>query len=210
MISVSGAGHAAGTPDVVRVGLTATGVRPTAAEAVSVAEAASVAVRAVLERYGISGAEAASATFTVRGEPVHNGMGGPTGETRYRCEHRIHAVLGDVAALGPLLTDVLTAGGDAVAVTGVEPGVRDPAPLRARARALAWADAADRAAQLAGLAGRGLGPVVSIVEDGPHPGLPRPQGRAFPMSASLGGAPLDVRAGDVEVQVTLAVEWELA
>ena len=210
MISVAGAGRAAGTPDVVRVGLTATGARPTAAEAVTVAEAASVAVRAVLERYGISGAEAASATFTVTGEPVYDGRGGPPQGTQYRCEHRILAVLGDVTALGPLLTDVLTAGGDAVAVTGVEPGVRDPAPLRARARALAWADAADRAAQLADLAGRGLGPVLSIVEDGPHPGLPRPQARAFALSASAGAAPLDVRAGDVEVQVTLAVEWELA
>jgi uncharacterized protein len=205
VITVTGVGHADGTPDVVRVRATATALRPAAGEALAATEATATAVRAALDRHGITGAQAASGLFSLGAEQVWTEHGPRV--TGYRCDHEIRVVVAQVPSVGQVLADVLAAGGDGVRVDDVTPGLRDAGPARALARERAWADALDRATRLAALAGRELGPVWRIVEGGPSGDGAVPIAlRAESASAGDAGA---VTPGDVEVVVSLTVRWAL-
>jgi uncharacterized protein YggE len=84
----------------------------------------------------------------------------------------------------------------------------DPTGLVVRAREAAWADALDRARQLATLAGRELGEVLAIDET---VGRPRPPGpmRMAAMAESDAGAAMSLDAGEGSVVVSLTVGWSL-
>jgi hypothetical protein len=209
MITVPGVGRVAATPDVVRVRVTASSQRPTAAEALAAAEATAAVVRGALERHGVTGAAAASGLFSLAAEQTWSEAGGPR-ITGYRCDHEIRVVLRDVPAVGRVLADVLAAGGDGVRVDGVEPGIEDDAELRVRARELAWADALDRATRLAALAGRELVRVAGIVEGSGHPSIDVPMAKTVLMGLPPGAGDVSVRPGDVDVVVALTVQWELS
>jgi uncharacterized protein len=202
MISVRGSGRVSGEPDVVRLRVTATALRPTAAEALAAVEVAVAAMRGALAGHGIG--DAASGAFALFQEQVWNEPGG-RGIAGHRCNHELRVVVRDLPALGRVLGDVLAAGGDDVRVEAVEPGIDDPAPLQARARELAWADALDRARRLAALAGRELGPVEEIVEGAPSSASP--MAKADLMGASPGS--VDLQPGDVDVRAVLHVRWAL-
>jgi len=208
MITVPGAGRVTGTPDVVRVRVTATALRATSAEALAAAEATAADVRAALERHGVTGAAAASGVFSLAAEQAWTESGPRV--TGYRCDHEIRVVLRDVAGVGRVLADVLAAGGDGVRVDGVEPGLEDDVALRVRARELAWADALDRATRLAALAGRELGPVAAVAEGSGHPPIGVPLAKTVLMGFPPGSGDVSVRPGDVEVVVALTVQWELS
>jgi uncharacterized protein len=206
MIAVSGVGRVVGSPDVVRLRLAASVLRPTAADALAATEAAAAAVRSVLAGHGVTGADAASGLFRLMAEQAWTEQGPRI--TGYRCDHEIRAVVRQVPAVGRVLADVLMAGGDAVRVDGVDPGVEDDAALRVRARELAWADALDRATRLAALAGRSLGRVASITE-GSAAAPPVPLAEAKMLHMAAGAADVSVQPGDVDVVVTLTCQWEL-
>jgi len=208
MITVPGVGRVAGTPDVVRVRVTASAQRPTAAQALAAAEATAAVVRGALERHGVRGAAAASGVFSLAAEQTWNDPGGPR-ITGYRCDHEIRVVLRDVPAVGGVLADVLAAGGDGVRVDGVEPALEDDAAARVRARKLAWADALDRATRLAALAGRELGAVSAVVEDGADAGGPLAPVAAG-RQALLAKSDVSLQPGEVDVAVSLTVRWELS
>jgi uncharacterized protein YggE len=210
MISVTGVGRVSAPPDVVRVRVTATALRPTVADAITSVDAVVAAMRAALAGHGVTGDDAASGAFTVGAEQVWTPEGRPQ-LAGYRCEHGLQVTLRDPAAVGRVLGDLVTAGGDDVRLEGVEPAVDDVAPLRVRARELAWADAVDRGSRIAALAGRELGAVAQVVE-GEGPGVP-----VQPFAVAAGGAELlrskamdvGVQPGLVDVSVTLAVQWGL-
>ena len=65
-----------------------------------------------------------------------------------------------------LLTALADAVGDRLEIEGVSLEVADQAAAQTRAREAAYADAVDRATQLAGLAGAELGDVQEVVEGG--------------------------------------------
>lgn len=208
MISVTGTGRVRVRPDVVRVRLTATARWPAAAQAVAAAEATAADVRAALAAHGVTGADAASGGFALVTEQIWSEQLGPR-TTGHRCDHEIAVLLRDVPAAGRVLGDVLAAGGDGVRVDAVEPGLLDATALRIQARELAWADALDAATRLAALTDRPLGAVRSVAEgDDPVdvPGVP--SGKRLDVALSA-GVPVGVQPGDVEVAVTLRVQWDL-
>ncbi len=207
-ISVVGHGRAQGTPDICRVHLTATALRPTVALALGDSEATAARIRDVLAAGGVAPKDAATGTVSIRPEEDYSGSRGPR-LLGYRAEHALEVVLRDLASAGRLLGDAVAAGEDGVRLQGVEFALEDDADLRAAARAAAWQDAHRAAEQLAGLAGRALAAVRSIDEGGaprlpPRPGSPR----AF--AAVAGGPEVGLEPGGVAVGVTLAVVWELA
>jgi len=207
MITVPGTGRVEGSPDVVRVRLVASTLRPAAADALAATEVAAAAVRSALSGHGVTGADAASGPFRLTAEQTWTEREGLR-VTGYRCDHGIRAVVRDVPALGRVLADVLAAGGDDVRVDAVDADVEDDADLRVRARELAWADALDRATRLAALAGRELGAVATVTEGaGETPGPPQPLAVAKLAAAPAGDVSL--LPGDVAVVVVLTVQWEL-
>lgn len=206
-ISVSGHGRARGTPDVCRVQLTATALRPTVALALTDSEATAARIRQVLAAGGVAPQDAATGTVAIRPEEDYSGSRGPR-LLGYRAEHTLDVVLRDLAAAGRLLGDAVAAGGDGVRLQGVDFALEDDAELRAAARTAAWEDARRAAEQLAGLAGRPLG-AVRRVDQGVGPGLPVPPPRGKIAFAASASPEVGLESGGVVVDVTLAVVWEL-
>ncbi|MFN8076301.1 MAG: SIMPL domain-containing protein [Kineosporiaceae bacterium] len=204
-VSVVGVGTASGHPDVVRVRLAATVVRPTLAEALTASEDAARRVRAELTRFGITGEDAATSELSAHAEQTWTEQQGSR-VVGFRAEHGLVVTVRDVAAVGPVLGEALIAGGDDVRLNGVGFEVEDPSALRVTARHLAWLDARARAEQLAALAGRELGEALSVDEPGafggggPSPKLAR---------AMAAGPEMGVEPGRVSVEVALAVRWAL-
>ena len=202
-ISVVGQGSATGAPDVCRVALVATALRPTVAAALADSEQAIRRVRDALAAAGVAPQDAATSSVSLHAEEDYSGQRGPR-LVGYRAEHGLELVLRDLAAAGRVLGEAVAAGGEAVRLHGVSFAVEDDAELRARAREAAWADALRAAEQLAGLAGGGLGRVRSIDDTAPRGGAPRPMA-----ARAAGVAEIGLQPGGVDVTAALAVVWEL-
>lgn len=97
--------------------------------------------------------------------------------TGYHASQSFRLTVRDRNTVGDVVAALAGAAGDAFGIDGIALEVADPAPLRERARAAAFADARATAEQYATLAGRDLGPVRSVVEapaaGGPAPWAPR-------------------------------------
>lgn len=207
VVTVPGSGTASAPPDAMHVRLAASTLRPTLAVALADSERAAARLRDVFAAAGVTGADAATVGLAVNTEQEWvEGRGART--VGYRSEHQLLVVLRDLAAAGRLLGDALVAGGDDVRLDGVSFVVEDDRPLRDRARDAAWQDALARAGQLAGLAGRALGEVVTVTEGSTVvPFTPKFSER----QAGLALAPdVAVQPGGVDVVITLTVQWRLA
>jgi uncharacterized protein YggE len=110
----------------------------------------------------------------------------------------------DVSRVGEVIDRCAEAAGDAATVDSVTFSVEDESALSGRARELAWSDAQVKAEHLATLAGRSLGPVVSVVESATRPPGP------FPMGLAAMAESTPIETGTTTVAVTLVVRFELA
>lgn len=111
-----------------------------------------------------------------------------------------------VGRVGDVLDAVTDAGANTI--HGVQFSIDDPSDIREQARAEAMADAKSRAAQLAELAGVGLGkPRViseSFVEEPPVY-----LERVYALGAEGGGGPVPISPGQLEVRVQLEVTFDI-
>jgi uncharacterized protein YggE len=208
-VTVTGAGSATAPPDLAVVRLRADALRENASEAVAAAADAVRRVReALAEQAG--GLHADSTSLTLHAEESW-GPDPATGRNRrrrdgFRAGHGLVVRSRDVEGVGALLAALLAAGGDDLALDGLEHVVADAAALRSRARTLAWDDARARADQHAAQAGRTLGTVLEVSE-GVAPGGPRP----LQVEVMRGAEAADVGSepGGVEVGVQVRVTWQL-
>src|SRR4051794_19800672 len=98
-ISVVGHGRARGAPDVCRVHLTATALRPSVALALADSEATARRIREALSAGGVAPADAATGTVSIQSEEDYSGPRGPR-LLGYRADHGLAIVLRDLAAAG--------------------------------------------------------------------------------------------------------------
>lgn len=204
-IEVTGRGVVSGSPDVVRVRMAASALRPTVAEAVADADAAVRRIREALAGRGVTGRDAATAGLTVAAEQAWDQTSGTARSVGYRSRHDLAVTVRDLAGFGLVLGEALAAGADAAVLDAVTFEVEDPTPLQVRARERAWQDALARAEQLAALAGAGLGPLLDLVEAPASVGVPI--GMVTTAAAKLDAVELAVEPGSVQVDVVLAVRW---
>lgn len=205
-ISASGTGRASAAPDVMRIQLAASAMRPTVAAALAASEQAATAIRGVLTAAGVPPADAATVGLSITAEQVWGEQTGPR-TVGFRSEHRLSVSLRDLTAAGALLGDALAAGGDDLRLDAVSFEVEDDTELRRLARAQAWARAEDVGRQLAELSGRRLGPVQTIGEQSGNMAMPVFSRQA--MSEQESGKAIGVEPGVVAVEVTLGVQWSL-
>lgn len=207
-VSVTGSGTASGAPDLAVVHLRADALRPTAAEAVGAAQECVDRVRAALGEVAGDPVRAESTSLSLHAEE-HWHPDPRTGQdvrrrTGFRAGHGLRVEVPEIGRLGAVLTAVLAAGGDDLALDRVEHDVADPSALRDRARAAAWDDARHRAALHAEAAGSELGEVVEVVEHAA--GEARPvMARGFAAMA----AEVAVEPGGVDLAVQVRVTWTL-
>lgn len=211
MIKVSGVGGAAGQPDVMRVHLAVSVLRPSMAEALAASERSAATIRAALAAGRVAARDAVTSGLALNTEQVWDERTGPR-ITGYRSEHQLALTLRDLAAAGRVLGEGLAAGGNEVRLDRISFEIEDDTALRAAAREAAWADALARAEQLAALSGRELGPVRAIDETiGFTPPGPMPEmAMGFRGAKAADATEVGLEPGSVSVQVTLTVEWSLA
>jgi len=204
-ITVTGTGTAAGTPDLLRLSL---GVEATAAglgDAHRRAVAAAARLLEALARAGVGPDDAATSAISLRPETSWHD-GGRQEITGYTAATTFSVTVRDLQRAPAVLEAAVAAAADSLRLAGAGLGFSDPGPLAAAARAAAWQDARTKAAQLAELAGRALGPVLRIEENPAAGPAPLPAVR----ETSLLAADLPVLPGTAELAARLTATWAWA
>jgi len=200
-VTVTGSGSASGVPDVVVAELGAEAVAPDVQAALDGATSGLAALRASLASAGVPDGDVRTAqTSTWTERPTPGGADDAPSRTTARATLRV--VLRDVDGAGAVVRDALVAAGPVARLESLTTALSDVGPLAEQAREAAFADARARAEQYARLAGKALGDVLDVREDG-GPGAPAP--RVLKASAAL-----VVEPGQQEVQASVTVRWAFA
>ncbi|MCI0687592.1 MAG: SIMPL domain-containing protein [Sporichthyaceae bacterium] len=201
-ITVTGTGTASAAPDLLRLDVGAEAVGRTPEQALSEASQALDRIRAALQAGGVAAADLASGTMSLW--PRYEDKGKLSG---YAAELRMAAKLRDLGNAGELISQAVAAGGTPARLHGMSFEHSEPSGLLAQARAAAWRDAEAAATQLAELAGRRLGLVLSVVESpGVGPVLPVLRGAVSALAAES----VPIEPGLAEVSVRVEVRYGIA
>ena len=196
-VTVTGHGSSHAIPDAALVRVAAVQRGDGVAEAYAALAATAVLLVEVAGRH-VDPADVGSTGISVW--PWHDQHGRPAG---YEARHAYAVRCRDLDGAGALVADLVAQVGDALVVDSIGLEVTDDSLAAAAAREAAYDDARERAAELARLAGLGLGALQSVVEGaaGPSPvGTPR---------LALSSRDLGLAPGEATVTVTVTATWEL-
>jgi uncharacterized protein YggE len=200
-ITVIGSGSAPAAVDRVTISLAVEVVRAQPGDAFGIASVTATRLLAVLADGGVDSRSVRTSDLTLG--PRTEYANGHQQVLGYQAGQRLTVVLEGLNGIERLLTDVASLGGDGVRIDGVSLSPGHPEEALIRAREAAFADAAAKAQQLAGLAGRTLGRVQWVDERPAGGGGPRPM---MAMRAADSMA-MPVATGDAEVGVSITVSW---
>lgn len=207
-ISVTGEGEAFGRPDEARVSAGVQTRADTVAAATRDNQARIEAIMAALGEHGIAEKDIQTANYSIwpeydNGAPRRAGQAGITG---FHVSNMINVTVEDIESLGAVLAAVTEAGANSI--NGVHFRVSDTAALEERAREAAMADARERAAALAELAGVTLGEVLTISTTSggwqPMPAMARRMEMADDAVAAPGISPGE-QSVSVRIHTTFAI-----
>ena len=128
----------------------------------------------------------------------------PGGEsiTSFRATEQLQLKWHDVDDVGKALDAIVQEGGATnIYVTFT---LNDPKPAQAQARSLAIADAKSKASAMASAAGVKLGQVLQISDISTNTRVP------YPYAAAAASAPTQVPVGQIDVQVSVEVDFAIA
>ncbi|TKV57090.1 DUF541 domain-containing protein [Nakamurella flava] len=200
-ITVVGSGTAAAAVDQVQINLAVEVTRAQLGEAFTTVAQTVTALLTILADGGVESRSVRTTNLSLGPAWDHN-----HGQPRlagYQAGQRLIVRVVGVHGLDRLLGDIATLGAEGVRIDNLSMTPGSPGQALAQARDAAFADAKARAEQLAGLAGRRLGPVQSVQEapGGGHPDwIPQSTG-AFSRQS------MPVAAGETDVAVELTVHW---
>jgi uncharacterized protein YggE len=194
-VSVTGHGEARVAPDSAVVRVAAVHRADGVADALGGADSAA---RQVIATAGEFTTPERIGTSSVQIWSDHDQQGNPAG---FRARHGLTLRCADVASAGGLLSALAQAVGDRLEVEGVSLEVVDETAGQRAAREAAYADAVDRATQLATLAGAELGEPQEVVEGGIATGTPR--------VAKLASASASLAPGESAVSASVTVTFRL-
>ncbi len=198
-IEVSGIGTAAMRPDIARVVIAVSIRQDTVTEASERSRSLSSAILDELTAAGVDKSDVSTVNYS-----IHPDYDYPDGRQRllgYRVTNEIQVTIRDLTAVGSTIDRAVAAAGDTATVNRLAFEIEDERQARDRAREVAWADALERAEQLATLSGRPLGLVTSIVESpggGPAPRL---------MAASVAEDSTPIESGTTTLTVRLQARF---
>jgi uncharacterized protein YggE len=202
-ISVDGTGQAAGTPDsmITTIGVDTRGANPSTA--LAAANKAMATVQASLRNHGVAAKDVKTVGLSVN--PFYSYAKGQQNLKGYEADEQVAVTLRNLGTAGSILSAVVKAGGKAVTVQQLSLDLESDSALVTQARAAAYASAKDKATQYAALAGRTLGPVVSVSESN---GSSQPQVYATEAAAAATSS-VPVAAGSQSVSVDVTVVFSL-
>lgn len=198
VISVSGEGRVFARPDLALITLGVELSDPDLSTVQQQANQRMDAVFAELESRGIPEDKIETVTYSIWVERDYERPDQPI--TGYRVTYLVEVHVQPVDRAGEIIEAAVSAGANTV--PGVSFTVADPAALLRQARERAMADARDKAAHLAQLAGVSLGAPVRIAEGSAYP-VPVPVERAAADAASA------LPPGQTVVTVSVAVDYAI-
>jgi len=202
-VTVIGSGEVQGTPNTLTVNASTEAV---AADVTAASNQASSRMQAVIDALvakGIDRRDISTTQVSLQQQPFIDGAPPPA----YQATNAISVKIRRIDTASDMLALIQNAGGNATRINSVDFSIQDDPQLLKDARARAFNDAKDRAAQYANLSGLTLGKVISISEvtsnSGPPP-PPVPMPRAYAEAA-----PVPLEPGQQTVSFSVTVVWEL-
>jgi uncharacterized protein YggE len=192
------------TPDAVRINLTATAVRATSKEALSVTDNTSAAIRRVLTANGVASKDLATAGFSINPEYSYR-QGRPPRISGFRASQSLDIVIRKADSAGPIIDHIVAAAGRGATIDNVTPFVLDSETALIPARASAFAKARAKASAYASLMSARLGNVQYLNELNPNYS---PGPIAFASASRLDVA-THIDLGQQDVSVSIEVRWSL-
>ena len=201
-IMVNGDGEVSGKPDQARLSAGVVSQAQTAAAALTANTAAMNRVFAALCMAGIPDNKIQTSNFSVQPQYSQAGPNNPDPQriTGYQVSNQVTVIVDDLMKLGPTLDALVRSGANQLG--GIAFTIADPKPLADRARAAAVADAQAKARTLAMAAGVTLGPLLSIQESG--------GGRPGPVFAMARAAQIGPPIAEGEQMITVNVTMTYA
>ena len=203
MITVSGEGRIAATPDMAEltIGVAREARRPDDALD-GVAEGAA-AVLALLDEAGIAPADRRTSALSLQPRWDHSSSGAPPRIAGYVATNQITVRVRDLSRLGALISG--SVGDGANRLSALNFVVADPTPLEREARRLAVLDAMEKAALYADTAGVTLGDLMSVSDGGMAAPGPGPVMAEMAMRSDA----MPVAEGEVEVRATVTMVYAI-
>ena len=199
-VTVVGAGEVQGTPDRLTVNASIEFVAPDVSGAMNQTSDRQQAVIDALVGSGIDRKDISTSNVSL--QPQFAG-GDSTTIIGYRATNAIDVKIRKLDSASQALALIVSTGGDATRINSVNYSLEDDSQLVKDARARAFNDAKDRAAQYAQLSGLKLGKVISITESGGStPPTPMPSFKGAEMAA----VPLEPGQQTVGFSVTVIFE----
>ena len=203
-VTVSATGTVAGTPDTIRTSFSVSVTAGTVDAAVNQANAAMARVQKALKANGVAVKDMQTSNVSLYSYTTH-----PKGQPvvrHYSMSESLTATLRTVNKASAAISAAISAGGSAVNLDQVSLDLSDDGALVTAARKAAFESAKGKATQYAGLAGRPLGAVTSIVET-----VQNPEPVYYPMASAAAGdlSSIPIQKGSKDVGVTVTVVFAL-
>lgn len=203
-VNVAGRGVASAPPDLATIFTGVVTMAKTAKKALADNNNHFGQVLQVLKEKGIDDKDVQTTSFGVNPQ-FERRSGGERGKViGYRVSNEVQVKVRDLDILGEVLDALVTAGSNNI--SGISFSLDDAKEATDEARTLAVDDATNRAKLYAKAAGVKLGKVLSISESAID--QPRP-GRQVPSAAAADAAPVPIATGELEVQATVFMLFEL-
>src|SRR5271170_340183 len=200
-VTVVGSGQVQGVPDTLTADV---GIEFTAPDVTAAMNQTNDRQQAVVNALAGAGVDRKDISTTeVSLQPQYDSSGGTI--TGYRADNSIRVKIHPADSASHVLAVIVGTGGDATRINSVSYSIADDSQLVKDARARAFQDAKDRAAQYAQLSGLGLGKILSISEV--SGGGASPTAIPAPRSGMQASVPLEPGQQTVSFSVTAA--WEL-
>jgi uncharacterized protein YggE len=199
-VTVVGSGHVQGVPDTLTADV---GIEFTARDVTAAMEQTNTRQQAVIDALANAGADRKDISTTdVTLQPQYDTAGAAI--TGYRATNAIRVKIHPAGTASQLLAVIVGTGGDATRINSVSYSIGDDSQLVKDARARAFQDAKDRAAQYAQLSGLKLGTIISIIEASGAATPPAPT----PMRGGVASA-VPLEPGQQTVSFSVTAVWEL-
>ena len=128
----------------------------------------------------------------------------------YRVSNSTSVKVRDLNAVGSIIDEVATAGGDAIRINGIRFSVEDPKPLMVQMREEAVGDALAKAQQFASLTGVSVGRLVFISESGGGIPVVKDFARVQVEVAGFAAAPsTPISGGELELRMTVQAVFDI-
>ncbi len=206
-VTATGTGTVYGEPDVAVVNVGVNVQRETVEQARSDAADAQQSVIDSLKQNGVKEEDIQTVQFSVSPQYDYSGSKSQGQIIGYVVSNVVTAKIRDLDTTGKVIDGATQAGGNDAVVQGVTFTIDDPSDLKAEARKQAVDQAKQQAQQLADAAGVNLGDLLSISESGGF--VPYARNAAALDSSASAGAPTPIEPGQVEVNITVNLQYAL-